>query len=318
MQFAWPAMLWSLVALPVLAAAYALHVLRRRRSAAGRLRIVADLMQGPSILRHTPAALLLAAIGALLLSAARPSAVLPLPSHNETVILAIDVSHSMRAQDVLPSRLAAAQEAAKEFVAQQRRTTRVGVIAFSGEAALVQAPTTDHEALRAAIDSLQTQDATAIGSAIVASLHALFPAPAGKAMVAEPGSFTSAAVILMTDGQNTAGPDAEDAAELAAARGVRVYTVGFGTSYGTNVGGADWTVHVRLDEGLLRTIADRTHAEYLHAETAAELKHAYAKLTTSLILERRTTEITALLCALALLAALSAAGLSLATFQRVA
>jgi Ca-activated chloride channel family protein len=232
--------------------------------------------------------------------------------------LAIDVSHSMRAQDVLPSRLAAAQEAAKEFVARQRRTTRVGIIAFSGDAALVQAPTTDQEALCAAIDSLRTQDATAIGSAIVASLHALFPTPPGKAMAAEPGSFTSAAVILMTDGQNTAGPDAADAADMAAALGVRIYTVGFGTPYGTTVGGPDWTVHVRLDEGLLRTIADTTRAEYLHAETAAELKHAYAKLTTSLVLERRTTEITALLCALALLAALSAAGVSLATFQRVA
>jgi Ca-activated chloride channel family protein len=313
MEFAWPGMLWSLLALPLLAGAYALHVARCRPS---RLRIVVEAMRGASRGRHVPAFLLLAALGALLLSAARPSAVLPLPSHHETVILALDVSHSMRAEDVVPNRLAAAQEAAKAFVAQQRPRTRIGVVAFSGEATLVQAPTTDRAALASALDTLHTQDATAIGAAIEVAMRALFPE--GTEVAAPPGSYRSAAVILMTDGQNTAGPDAGEAAALAAARGVRVYTVGFGTPHGTMVGGPGWAVHVRLDEDLLRRIADTTRGEYLHAETAAELKHAYATLTSRLVLERRSTEISALLCALAALAAVLAGALSLTSFARVA
>jgi Ca-activated chloride channel family protein len=313
MEFAWPGMLWSLLALPLLAGAYTLHVARRRPSP---LRIVVEAMAGASPGRHVPAVLLLAALGALLLSAARPSAVLPLPSHHETVILALDVSHSMRAEDVVPNRLAAAQEAAKAFVAQQRPGTRIGVVAFSGEATLVQAPTTDRAALESALHALRTQDATAIGAAIEVSMRALFPE--GTQVAAPPGSYRSAAVILMTDGQNTAGPDAGEAAALAAARGVRVYTVGFGTPHGTMVGGPGWAVHVRLDEDLLRQIADTTRGEYLHAETAAELKHAYATLTSRLVLERRSTEISALLCALAALATVLAAALSLTSFARVA
>lgn len=329
-------MLWSLAVLPLLVATY-LHLLSRRREAARRnalLGVVADAMGATSMRRHVPPLLMLAALAALLLSAARPSAVLPLPLHHETVILAIDVSHSMRADDVPPSRLAAAQEAAKAFVAGQRSGTRIGLVAFSGDATLVLAPTSDREALERAIDGLQTQDATAIGSAIVASLQALFPAealdpdwvrprdtmftPVAVREPVEPGSLRSAAVVLLSDGQNTAGPDAQDAAELAALHGVRVYTVGFGTADGTLVGGPGWSVRVHLDEALLRAIAAQTRAEYFHAETARELRNVYASLTSSLVLERRWTEVGALLCALAALAAALAAALSLVSFRRVA
>ena len=328
-------MLWSLLALPLLIAAYAAYLSRRRAHARrlAPLRLVAEAMNARSTSRHAPALLLLVAIAALLVSAARPTAVLPLPSHHETVILAIDVSHSMRAEDVAPNRLVAAQEAAKSFVDEQRRGTRIGLVAFSGEAVLVQAPTTDREALARAIESLQTQDATAIGAAIIASLQALFPSadldpdaaqprdtlyPPQAAAAVQPGSFTTGAIILLTDGQNTAGPDAAAAAQLAADRGVRVYTVGFGTASGTTVGGPGWSVHVVLDESLLRGIADTTWAEYLHAETAGELKKVYAALSSSLVLERRATELTAFLCAAAALVALLAGGLSLASFHRVA
>ena len=310
-------MLWSLLALPGLVAAYALYVSSRRRRSAASLRFVAEAMNERPAGRHAPALLLLLAVGALLLSTARPSAVLPVPSHHGTVILAIDVSHSMRARDVRPDRLAAAQEAAKSFVDAQRRSTRIGVVAFSGDAALVQAPTTDRDEVRRAIDALQTRDATAIGAAIVTSLRALFP-EAPPAGAAQPGSLTSAAIILLTDGQNTAGPDAEDAAQLAAAHGVRIYTVGFGTASGATVGGPGWSVHVTLDEDLLRSVADTTRAEYLHAETAAELKSAYATLTSTLVLERRVTELGAYLCAAATLMALLAGALSLLSFRRVA
>lgn len=336
MRFAWPAMLWSLAVLPLLVATY-LRLVSRRREVVRRnalLGVVADAMGATSMRRHVPALLMLAALAALLVSAARPSAVLPLPSHHETVILAIDVSHSMRAEDVHPSRLAAAQEAALAFVTRQRASTRIGLVAFSGDATLVQAPTSDREALERAIDGLRTQDATAIGSAIVASLQALFPsaeldpdsvrprdallAPVAVPVPVDPGSLKSAAVVLLSDGQNTAGPDAMEAASLAALHGVRVYTVGFGTADGTLVGGPGWSVRVHLDEMLLRSIAAETRAEYFHAETAGELKSVYASLTSSLVLERRWTEITALLCAAAALAALGAAVLSLVSFRRVA
>ncbi len=333
MQFAWPAMLWSLLALPALAALYGVFVMRRRNPAGAlaSLRLVAEAMKATSRTRHLPALLLFSAIAALLFSAARPSAVLPLPSNHETVILAIDVSHSMQARDVEPNRLVAAQEAAKSFVDAQRRGTRIGIVAFSGFAILVLAPTAERDVVRGAIDSLHTRDATASGAAIVASLQALFPEadlypeaarprdtlyPSRNAKAA-PGSFRSAAVILLTDGQNTVGPDALDAAQLAADRGVRVYTVGFGTASGTTVGGPGWSVHVHLDEETLRGIADATHAEYLHAETASELKKVYASLTSTLVLERKATELTAFLCAAAALVALMAAGLSLVTYQRV-
>ncbi len=314
MHFAWPAMLWSLLALPALFAAY-LFFLRLRKRRLGRLaslRMVAEAMGRRSPWRHAPALLLLAAIAALLVSAARPSAVLPVPSHHATVILAIDVSHSMQAKDVHPTRLAAAKEAARSFVDAQRHGTRIGIVAFSGDAMLVQAPTAERDDVRSAIDALSTQDATAIGAAIETSLDALFP-PGSR-----PRAPGSAAIILMSDGQNTAGPDAAEAATLAAHRGVRVYTVGFGTPSGTTVGGPGWSVHVQLDEDLLRSIADTTRAEYLHAETAAELKSAYASLTSTLVLERRKTELSALLCAAAALVALAAAGVSLFSFERVA
>jgi len=326
-------MLWSLLALPLFIAAY-LFLLSRRRELQRRmaaLRLVAESMNASSTARHAPMGLLIAAVGLLLVSAARPTAVLPVPSHHETVVLAIDVSHSMRAEDVHPNRLAAAKEAAKAFVAAQRATTRIGVVEFSGEALLAIAPTRDRDAVAAAIDSLHTRDATAIGDAILVSLKALFPraefevsegrdtlyGAASRTAVA-PGSNVSSALILLSDGQNTVGPDANDAAALAAERGVRIYTVGFGTPNGTTVGGPGWSVHVHLDEALLRGIAEATRGEYLHAQTAGELNSVFSELTATLVLESRRTELTALLCAAAALVAVLAGGLSLVRFGRIA
>lgn len=319
MKFAWPAMLWSLASLPLFIGAYLLFLSRRRKMQrrVAALRLVAESMNVKAASRHAPALLLAAAIGVLLVSAARPSVVLPVPSHLETVVLAIDVSHSMRAQDVPPTRLVAAQQAAKAFVAAQRPSTRIAIVEFSGEAMLVQPPTQDREALFAAIDALQTRDATAIGGAILASLRALFPYAALGPPV-EPGSHKSGAIILLTDGQNTVGPDAGDAAALAAGRGVRIYTVGFGTPSGATVGGPGWSVHVYLDEPLLRSVAETTRGEYLHAQTADELQTVYSHLTSTLVLESRRTELTALFCAVAALVALLAGGLSLVQFARVA
>jgi Ca-activated chloride channel family protein len=320
-EFLWPDMLWLVAALPVLVAGY-VAVLRRRRTAALRyanLGIVREAMRaGHSVRRHVPPLLLLIGLAAMLLSVARPAAVITLPSHHETVILAIDVSGSMRAEDVQPNRLAAAQAAAKEFVAAQPASTRVGIVEFSAGAALVQPPTRSREELQRAIDRLQPQNATAIGAAILESLRALFPEgePPPDAPV-RPGSHTAAAIILLTDGQNSVGPDALESAREAAARGVRVYTVGIGTEAGEIVQVGGWSQRVALDEGTLRAVADLTAAQYLHAGDAAELKKVYQALHSRLQLERKPTEITALFSGAAALAVMLASLLSLLWFNRI-
>ena len=178
MTFLWPKMLWLLAALPLLVALY-LAVLRRKHKVAVRYPslglLKAALGPGQRIRRHVPPLLLLAALGGMLLSLARPAAVITLPSHHETIILAMDVSGSMRADDVKPNRLAAAQAAARAFVSDTPLSTRIGIVTFAGSAALVQAPTANRDEIFAAIDGFQLQHATAVGSGILVSLKAIFP-----------------------------------------------------------------------------------------------------------------------------------------------
>jgi Ca-activated chloride channel family protein len=175
MTFVWPQMLLGLAVVPLLALLYLFWARRR----AGRLRGFGGLARsvgpGGGRLRHLPPALFLLAITLLLVSVGRPAAVMSIPTRHETVILAIDVSGSMRATDVAPTRLAAAQAAARAFVAEQPRSTRIGIVTFAGVASLVQPPTADRDELTQAIDRLQPQRGTAVGSAIVVSLAAIFP-----------------------------------------------------------------------------------------------------------------------------------------------
>jgi Ca-activated chloride channel family protein len=259
----------------------------------------------------------------MLAAIARPAAVITLPSSHESVILAIDVSGSMRASDVEPTRIEAAQAAARAFVADQPRSARIGVVAFGGSAALVQPPTANRSDVLAAIDQLQLQHATAIGSAILVSLKAIFPQldfdvrqkPDVKPVA--PGSHASAAIILLSDGQTTAGPDPVAAARLAAERGVRVFTVGVGTDNGQILTGEGWSMRVRLDEEALKAIADLTRAEYFHAGNATDLKKVYQSLRSKLVLEKKQVEITALFSALGAATALLSATLSLLWFNRI-
>ena len=276
--------------------------------------------------RHLPPAILLLGLATMLIAVARPQAEITLPSHHETVILAIDVSGSMRANDVEPSRLEAAQAAARAFIARQPRSTRIGVVAFAGSAALVQPPTSNRQDLRAAIDHLQLQHATAVGSGILVSLKALFPqeefdvqrkTQTKSPPAAKPGSYTAGAIILLSDGQTTAGPDPVDAARLAADRGVRVFTVGVGTDNGQILTGEGWSMRVRLDEDALKIIADLTRAEYFYAGNAPDLKRVYENLRSKLVMERKETEITSVFSAIAALAVLLSATLSLLWFNRV-
>ena len=180
MTFAWPGMLWLLALVPALAAVYAL-VLRRRRKNVHRIQRVIRLSdmvgRGPGIRRHVPALLFLLGASACILALARPSAALLMPGKHGTVILSLDVSGSMRARDIKPTRMEAVKEAARIFVDVQPRGVRLGVVAFSGSAFLVQSPTSDKRQVLAAIDRLHPQMFTAIGSGLVTALEAIFPKP---------------------------------------------------------------------------------------------------------------------------------------------
>ena len=346
MTFFWPEFLWLLLALPLLVLLY-VWLLRRKKKMALRyasLSIVREAMGvGQGFRRHIPPLLFLFAIAAMLLAAARPFAVVTLPSQQETIILAMDVSGSMRATDVQPNRLVASQNAAKAFLAELPRSVRVGIVAFAGTASVVQSPTLSREDLVAAIDKFQLQRATAIGNAIVVSLAELFPdagidlasltygrnrssgvsidqtpkEPKKEFTPVAPGSYTSAAVILLTDGQRTTGVDSLEAAKIAADRGVRVYTVGVGTVDGETIGFEGWSMRVKLDEETLKAIASKTQAEYFYAGTAADLKKVYETLSSRLTVEKKETEISGLLALGAAILALLSAGLSLAWFNRI-
>jgi Ca-activated chloride channel homolog len=346
MTFLWPEMLWLLLILPVLVAAY-FFLLRRKKEAALRyasLSMVKEAMgAGQRFRRHIPPLLFLVALSAMIVAIARPAALVTLPSQHLTIILAMDVSGSMRATDVEPNRISAAQTAAKAFVAEQPSYVRIGVVSFAGTASVVQAPTHNRQDVVAAIDRFQLQRATAIGSGIIVSLATIFPeagidvssllygrdAPRGvpldQARKAEkpafkpvpPGSYTSAAIILLTDGQRTTGPSSIEAAQMAADRGVRVFTVGIGTTSGETIGFEGWSMRVRLDEATLKAIANMTRGEYFHAGNATDLKKVYESLSSRLVLEKMETEIGALFSAAAALTALVSALLSLLWFNRI-
>jgi Ca-activated chloride channel homolog len=346
MTFLWPKMLWLLLVVPALVGAY-FFLLRRKKEAALRYASLSMVKEALGLAqrfrRHIPPLLFLLALIAMIVAIARPAAVITLPSQHRTIILAMDVSGSMRAVDVQPNRISAAQAAAKAFVAEQPSNVRIGVVSFAATASVVQMPTHNREDIVAAIDRFQLQRGTAIGSGIIVSLATLFP-EAGidvssltygrntsrgvpldqprKSDKAEfqpvpPGSHRSAAIILLTDGQRTTGPDSLEAARMAADRGVRVFTVGIGTTSGEIIGFEGWSMRVRLDEETLKAIAKMTHGEYFYAGSATDLKKVYESLNSRLVLETKEMEISALFSAAAAGTALVSALLSLLWFNRI-
>lgn len=348
MTFLWPQFLWLLLTLPLLVLLY-IWLLRRKKKIVLRyasLSIVRQAMGNhQSLRRHIPPALFLLSMAAMLVASSRPLAVLSLPSDQQTIMLAMDVSGSMRATDVLPNRLVASQNAAKAFLAELPRHVRVGIVAFAGTAAVVQSPTLSREDLVSAIDKFQLQRGTAIGNGIVVSLAEIFP-DAGIDIASlqtgrdrlrgvaidqptknekdkkpftpvAPGSYSSAAIILLTDGQRTTGVDSLEAAKVAADRGVRIYTVGVGTVDGETIGFEGWSMRVKLDEETLKGIAKSTQAEYFYAGTAADLKKVYETLSSRLSMVKKETEISGILALVAAALALLSACLSLAWFNRI-
>lgn len=340
-SFLWPRMLWLLALVLLLTAAYLWLDGRRRRAAVDypALRTVGLASRGGAgWRRHVSPVLTLLGLTALILAIARPHAVLTLPSRVETVMLVVDLSGSMRAQDVRPSRIRAAQQAAKVLLEAQPSGVRVGVVALAGTAAVAQAPSRRKQDVATAIDRLQPQGGTALGNGVLIALTTLLPQtvteaerlmnedaapqkrptpPANTEPVA-PGSYSAGAIVVFSDGESNAGPGALQAAQLAAAHGVRVYTVGVGTTEGVVLSADGWSARVKLDEQVLKQVADATGAEYFRLEDAGQLKRVYSTLNARLASDKRDqVEVTAFFAALGALLAGCAGLLSLWWFGRV-
>jgi Ca-activated chloride channel family protein len=308
-SFLYPIMLIAVV--PITAAAIAGYVaLQRRRTAAMAAVGFAAPAGGGSwraaLGRHLPYALLLAALPILLVGLARPQAEIAVPRVSGTVLLAFDVSNSMSADDVAPTRLAAAQAAATGFVEEQPHTVDVGVLVFGDQALLTQAPTGDHAAATAAIARLAASGGTSLGQAILVALGTITGKPVSLPTDGGPpttgvGYWPSATIVIFSDGQQTGGPDAEAAAGLAAAAGVRIQTVGVGTARGATVEVDGYQLGTALDEALLTTVAQTTGGAYHRAGDADTLADTTKAIDLRLTTKKEPVELTAPFAGAALL-----------------
>lgn len=335
MSFLWPMMLLSLLFLPLLVGLYVRQQQRRQRLTAqfgtwGQTPGATPLSLNWR--RHLPAALFLVGLALLLLAMARPQAVVTLPRIEGTVILAFDVSGSMAAEDLEPTRMEAAKAAARTFVEQQPPSVLIGVVAFSDSGFTVQAPTEDREAIFSTINRLTPERGTALGSGILASLNALTadedndepflysdvtPVPTATPTPMPEGTYGPAVIVLLSDGENNEEPDPFAAAQSAADRGVRIYTVGIGSAEGTTLEVEGFSVHTQLDAAALQTIATITDGTYYNAANEADLQAIYANLKPELVTKPQEMEVTALLAGVSLVILLLGGGLSLVWFSRL-
>lgn len=320
------------------------------------LSLVKEAMgRGPGFRRHIPAIIFLIALTFMIVALARPEATTLVPSATGTIILAIDVSGSMTATDLQPNRLEATKVAAHAFIEKQPATVQIGIVSFSDDAFVVQPPTDDKDALNAAVDRLQWQRGTAIGRGLVASLEAIAekngqPAPinlnqdqgqgqgqgfgqgqgqggfgqqptqpdaAPQPTPMPKGQYQNAMIVLMSDGENNQWPEPIDIAQIAADRGVRVYTVGIGSPEGAIVRIQGRAIRTRLDEQTLQSIATMTDGQYYNAQNETDLVKVYENLSTNLVLKNDKTEITAYVTGIAVLFSLLAGFLSLLWFNRL-
>jgi len=306
-SFVHPALL--AIALLATAAAVTGYVLlqRRRTAALTAAGFIPARSRRASIRRHLPYALLLSALPVLLAGLAQPQAELKVPRVSGTVLLAFDVSNSMKATDVAPSRLAAAQQAAAGFVDEQPATVDVGVLVFGEQALLTQAPTDDHAAAVAAINRAAASGGTSLGQAILVGLGTItgkpvtLPEDGAEPTTGDLGYWPSATIVVFSDGQDTGGPDVEAAAELAAAAGVRIQTVGVGTAKGATVEVDGFQLGTALDESLLTTVAETTGGAYHPAGDANTLSDTTKSIDLRLTTKKEPVELTAPFAGAALL-----------------
>jgi Ca-activated chloride channel family protein len=327
MTFTWPWLLVSLAVVPLLVAGYRRLLRRRaaRRDQLAALGLVAPAAAASGRRRHAGPVLLLGALTLMLVAVARPQATVATPHRDGTVVLAFDASSSMRATDLAPNRMEAAKVAARAFVARQPATIKVAVVAFGDSGLILQQPTTDRARVLAAVDRLTPQGGTSLGRGIQTSLSAI----AGRtvqlaqddgsveAQGGDIGYFGSAAVVLLSDGQNLDGPDPVEVAAFASTAGVRVYPIGIGSPQGTVVQIDGFQVATALDEPMLREIATTTDGEYFAADDAQALAKVYDAIDLRWTVEAEQIEVTGLLAGAAALLLLLGAGLSFVRFGRV-
>lgn len=325
MSFLWPPALLLLLLLPLAVAGY-VGLERRRRArlaSLGSLGMVTGTPRAQEradawrrLRRWLPASLVLAGVTMLVVALARPQAVVGLPRQEGIVVLGFDVSASMAADDMEPTRMEAAKAAASAFVRRQPDGVVIGVVAFSDSGLIVQVPTRDQAAVLAAIERLRPQRGTSLDQGVSVALQAIFasdaeevqgyytnrsPEPLPSVAPVEPGSYGSAVVVLLTDGEATSDRDPLAGAQVAARLGVRVHTVGVGSARGAVLDVEGLRVHTQLDEATLRAIADLTRGTYENAGSAEELQHVYDTLDTRLAIRSEAMEVTALVAAAGLL-----------------
>jgi Ca-activated chloride channel family protein len=331
MSFIWPQALVLLLIVPLLAGLY-IQMQKRRRKYALQYASVSLVAQavgtGPGVRRHIPAALYLLALTAMVFALARPQATIPVPSNTGTVILAIDVSGSMLAEDVEPNRMDATKAAVKEFIEKQPSGVKVGIVSFSDFGALVAPPSRDRKPVLDALARLRPQRGTNIGGGLQVALDAIYednldapptPVPANSSAPVDPTiqRNLAASIVLLSDGQSNTGPQVEQVAEEATAAGIKVYTIGIGTPQGTILQIQGRNVFTRLDEDALRTVADSTGGRYFNAQDKEDLRGVYDELTRERQFEDEETEVTFAVTAAALLLSIIAGGLGLLWFNRL-
>ena len=336
MSFIWPELLGLLLLIPLFVVLYVRMQQRRRRIAAAYSSFgLAQAAKGRQLgaRRHVPPALFFTGLTILFLALARPQAVVSLPKVEGTVILAFDVSGSMAADDLKPTRMEAAKAAVQDFVQRQPPTVQIGVVAFSDSGFSVQVPTNDQAAILAAIDRLAPTRGTSLANGILISLNTiaaveagqppthfysnLTPTPEATPTPMPKGTYTSARIVLVTDGENTVNPDPLTAAQTAADRGVRIDTIGIGSTTGTTLHVNGFTVHTQLDEALLQQISQLTDGTYYKAENEEDLRTIYANLNSQLVIKPEKTELTSLLAGAGFLVLLIGGALSLRWFNRL-
>ncbi len=346
MTFAWPYALPAVGLIPVM-------VLLYRQLLKGRVARAAKLAsQGfrPSAAaaklnrrRHVPYVFFFLGLSALLFSLARPQTTISVPNREGTVVLAFDVSNSMRADDLKPTRMQAAQTAAKEFVDKQPGNVKVGVVAFNDGAVATQQPTVDKKAVKAAIDRMTTSGSTSIGQGLFASLSLIAGKPIGSSQLGAPadtggsdnstavnpdaqgsaidgidiGYFGNAAIVVLSDGEDRSDTKPADVAKLASVAGVKVYPIGIGSTDGTIVDIDGFKISTALDEPLLQELAKLTDGQYFNAADAGSLKQVYGSIDLEWKREPQKTEITALIAAISGLLLAVGSFLSILWFGKV-
>jgi Ca-activated chloride channel family protein len=327
-------MLLFLSLIPLFVVLYLVLQRRRKRFAAryGSLGLLQEASgRGPGLRRHIPATLFLAGLTILMLALARPQTVVSLPKVESTVILAFDVSGSMAAEDLEPTRMEAAKAAAREFVEQQPSAVQIGVVSFSEGGFTVQTPTDDKEAILAVINRLEPTRGTSLAHGILAALNTIAAGLEGETTIygsqvtpgvptptpLPAGTYSSAVMILLTDGENTAPPDPLEAAQEAANRGVRIYTIGLGSPAGITLEVEGFVVYTQLDEPMLKQIAQLTDGVYYNARDEEELRQIYQDIRPQLVIESEETEVTSIFAGASILVLLAGATFSLLWFSRL-